>query len=125
MILKIDWDFYLDSKMYLKLFLVSEDENTTDLAAFESKNMFIIVRSILLRYVEYYKRLKNDYLLSKFYAGAVANIQVWLFHLMNVPLPVPYGSEEVTIVRKTLLKELQLRYKFTQVSLIFYFHKLI
>ena len=122
MILKIDWDFYLDSKMYLKLFLVSEDENTTDLAAFESKNMFIIVRSILLRYVEYYKRLKNDYLLSKFYAGAVANIQVWLFHLMNVPLPVPYGSEEVTIVRKTLLKELQLRYKFTQVSLIFYFH---
>ena len=125
MILKIDWDFYLDSKMYLKLFLVSEDENTTDLAAFESKNMFIIVRSILLRYVEYYKRLKNDYLLSKFYAGAVANIQVWLFHLMNVPLPVPYGSEEVTIVRKTLLKELQLRYKFIQVSLIFYFHKLI
>ena len=98
MILKIDWDFYLDSKMYLKLFLVSEDENATDLAAFESKNMFIIGRSILLRYVEYYKRLKNGYLLSKFYAGAVANIQVWLFHLMNVPLPVPYGSEEVTIV---------------------------
>lgn len=86
--------------MYLKLFLISEDENTTDLAAFESKNMFIIGRLILLRYVEYYKRLENDYLLSKFYAGAVANDQVWLFHLMNVLLPVPYGDEEVEIFRK-------------------------
>ena len=86
--------------MYLKLFLISEEENMTDLAALESKNMFIIGRSILLRYVEYYKRLENDYLLSNFYAGAVEIYEVWLFYLMNVFLPVPYGDEEVEIFRK-------------------------
>lgn len=43
-ILKKDWDCQLHSKMYLKLPLISEKENTTNLAAFNSKYIVIIGR---------------------------------------------------------------------------------
>ena len=43
-ILKKDWDCQLHSKMYLKLPLIGEKENATNLAAFDSKYIVIIGR---------------------------------------------------------------------------------